>query len=66
MYFLVYFPLQDTSYSEQWAEEAAKMYERPTSGPLKNHLLLNFAYADFLEVRMPLYVVTYVQTCFNS
>ena len=31
-------------------EEAVAMYERAISGPLKNNLLLNFAYADFEEV----------------
>jgi len=32
-------------------EEAVAMYERAISGPLKNNLLLNFAYADFEESR---------------
>lgn len=32
-------------------EEAVGLYDRAVSGPLKNNLLLNFAYADFEESR---------------
>ena len=42
--------LQDAKFGERWAEEASIMYERATTGPLKNSLLLHFAYADFEEV----------------
>ncbi len=42
--------IQVGQYSARWAEEAAVMYNRATTGPLKDSLLLHFAYADFEEV----------------
>jgi cleavage stimulation factor subunit 3 len=43
-------------------EEAVAMYERAISGPLKNNLLLNFAYADFEESRKRLQKVHSIYT----
>lgn len=44
------FTIQDVQLSERWAEEASIMFERATSGLLKNNMLLQFAHADFEEV----------------
>ncbi|XP_064401775.1 cleavage stimulation factor subunit 3-like [Halichondria panicea] len=38
-------------HSARWAEEAAVIYNRAITGPLKDSLLLHFAYADFEEAR---------------
>lgn len=43
-------------------EEAVAMYDRAISGPLKNNLLLNFAYADFEESRKRLQKVHNIYT----
>jgi len=43
-------PSQDTQHSGRWSEEAGVMYHRATSGPLRDSLLLHFAYADYEEV----------------
>ena len=51
MYVYVVLPyIQDIQFSERWAEEADMVFDRATSGPLKNHVLLHFAHADFQEV----------------
>jgi len=42
----------DTQLAQTWREEVAQLYERATSGLLKNNLLLHFAYADYEENRM--------------
>jgi cleavage stimulation factor subunit 3 len=41
----------DTPSSPQWGDEATTLYTNAINGPLPNNLLINFAYADFEELR---------------
>ena len=43
---------QDVNASKIFSEEAAQIYERAISGPLRKNQLLYFAYADFEESRL--------------
>lgn len=43
---------QDVNASKIFSEEAAQIYERAISGPLRKNQLLFFAYADFEESRL--------------
>ena len=38
--------------AQHWRDEVASLYEKATTGLLKNNLLLHFAFADYEESRM--------------
>ena len=51
--FSLFFPPQENStHAEQWSNEAGALFSQAISGPMKTNLLINFAYADFEEVRV--------------
>ena len=44
--------MQDQQNGKVIADEASAVYERATSGQMKHNVMLHFAWADFLEVRL--------------
>lgn len=55
------FCCQDSNAARLFSDEAAAVYERATSGPLKKSTLLHFAHADYEESRLhynKVYLVT--------